>query len=251
MARSWLAYREISMALPRVQQRPNRSLAGDTASTRDDLLARYLHLREISKGLHEEVLKSISGDALLSCARRLGLAQGKTLLLEDMDEMYYVYDLAIYTAPADRSRAIDRYARSAKFDARSDERRMVEAMQASQFAILLIEQRHDVAGLIATDVVRNAKVWLLDVGLESSMEDGELIATRLLTPGPFSMTAGVNVPFEIEMLEPVCALLPQRMAKDKLTRIADDRRFAEAVYKVGLADGVMDRFAYLDLPDRL
>ena len=232
------------MALPLVQQQPNRFLAGDTPSTRDDLLARYLHLREISKGLHEEVLNCVSGDALLSCARRLGLAQGKTLLLEDMDEMYYVYDLAIYTAPPDRSRAIDRYAKSAKFDAQSDERLMVEAMQASQFAILLIERRHDVAGLIATDVVRNSKVWLLDVGLESSMDDGELIATRLLT-------RGVNIPFEIEMLEPVCALLPQRMANDKLTRIADDRRFAEAVYKVGLADGVMDHLTYLDLPDRI
>src|SRR4051812_15433323 len=99
MARSWLADPESSTALPLVQQQPNRSLAGDTPSTRDDLLARYLHLREISKGLHEEVLKFISSDALLSCARRLGLAQGKTLLLEAMDEMYYVYDLTIYTAP--------------------------------------------------------------------------------------------------------------------------------------------------------
>jgi len=250
MARSWLADPESSMALPLVQHQPNRFLAGDAPSTRDDLLARYLHLREISKGLHEEVLNSVSSDALLNCARRLGLAQGKTLLLEDMDEMYYVYDLAIYTAPADRSRAIDRYAKSAKFDAQSDERLMLEAMRASQFAILLIEQRHDVAGLIATDILRNSSVWLLDVGLESSMDDGQLIATRLLAPGPFSMTAGVNIPFEIEMLEPVCALLPQRMANGKLTRIPDDRRFAEAVYKVGLADGVMDRLAYLDLPDR-
>jgi hypothetical protein len=64
------------------------------------------------------------------------------------------------------------------------------------------------------------------------------------------MTAGVNVPFEIEMLEPLCALLPQRMGNSKLSRIADDRRFAEAVYKLGLADGVMDRLTYLDLPDR-
>ena len=62
------------------------------------------------------------------------------------------------------------------------------------------------------------------------------------------MTAGVNVPFEIEMLEPVCMLLPQRVANSKLSRIAEDRRFAEAVYKVGLSDGVMDRLAYLDLP---
>ena len=167
-----------------------------------------------------------------------------------MDEMYYVYDLAIYTAPPDRSRAIDRYARSARFEAQSDDRLMLEAMRASQFAILLIEQRHDTVGLIATDILRNSKVWLLDVGLESSMDDGELIATRLLTPGPFSMTAGVNVPFEIEMLEPVCMLLPQRIGNSRLSRIADDRRFAEAVYKVGLADGVTDRLTYLDLPDR-
>jgi hypothetical protein len=91
---------------------------------------------------------------------------------------------------------------------------------------------------------------MLDVGLESSIGDGELIATRLLTPGPFSMTAGVNVPFKIEMLEPICMLLPQRMGNGKLSQIAEDRRFAEAVYKVGLADGIMDRLAYLDLPDR-
>src|ERR1700719_1952363 len=238
------------MALSLAQQLPILAWGGDMPLTRKDTLARYLQLREISKRLHEGVLKSISGNTLLSHARRLGLAQGKTLILDDMDEMYYVYDLAIYTAPADRSRAIDRYAKSAKFDPQSDERLMLDAMRTSQFAILLIEQRHDAVGLIATDILRNSKVWLLDVGLESSMHDGELIATRLLTPGPFSMTAGVNVPFEIEMLEPICMLLPQRMGNGKLSRIAEDRRLAEVIYKVGLADGVMDRLAYLDLPDR-
>ena len=237
------------MALPLVQQQPTLAWGGDMPSTRDDILAWYLRLREISKRLHREVLSSISGDTLLKHAHRLGLAQGKTLILDDMDEMYYVYDLAIYTAPADRSRAIDRYAKSARFEPRSDERLMLDAMRASQFAILRIEQRHDAVGLITTDILRNSEVWLLDVGLESSMDDGELIATRLLTPGPFSMTAGVDVPFEIEMLEPICALLPESMGNSRLSRIAEDRRFAEAVYKVGLADGVMDRLTYLDLPD--
>lgn len=124
-------------------------------------------------------------------------------------------------------------------------------MRRSQFAILQIEQRHDAAGLIATDILRNSKVWLLDVGIESSFKDGELIATRLLTPGPFSMTAGVMVPFELEMLKPVSRLLPERIGNGQLSRAADDRRLAEAVYKVALADGVMDRTAYLDLPDKV
>src|SRR5262245_478166 len=207
------------MALPLAQQQSIFAWGDDMPSTREDILARYLHFREISKRIHEEVLECISVDALLNHARRLGLAQGKTLLLDDIDEMYFVYDLAIYTAPADRSRAIDRYAKSATFDAQSDEGLMLDAMRRSQFAILLIEQRHDTMGLIATDILRNSKVWLLDVGIESSMDDGELIATRLLTPGPFSMTAGAIVPFEIEMLEPICMPLPQRIANSKLSRV--------------------------------
>src|ERR1700731_2728248 len=151
------------MALPLVQQQPTLAWGGDIPSTRDDLLAEYVRLREISKRLHQEVLKSISGDSLLKHARRLGLAQGKTLILDDMDAMYYVYDLAIYTAPADRSRAIDRYAKSARFEPCSGERLVLDAMCASQFAILLIEQRHDAGGLMVSDILRNSKVWLLDV----------------------------------------------------------------------------------------
>ncbi|MET4261357.1 hypothetical protein ABIC09_006324 [Bradyrhizobium sp. S3.12.5] len=234
------------MALLHTQRQLTLPWGGECRSTRDDLLARYLHLREISKRLHDEVLKSISDDTLLDRARRLELAQGRTLALEDPDETYYIYDLAIYTAPADRSRAIDRYAKSARFEAQSDERRMLEAMRASQFAILMVERRHDTVGLIATDILRNSKVWLIDVGLEHSMDSGQLFATRLLTVETFSMTAGVNVPFEIDMLEPICMMLPRRVADSKLSQVADDRRFAEAVYKVGLADGVMDRLAYVE-----
>lgn len=39
---------------------------------------------------------------------------------------------------------------------------MLEAMCASQFAILMVERRHDTIGLIATDILRNSKVWLID-----------------------------------------------------------------------------------------
>jgi hypothetical protein len=239
------------MAPPLAQRQPSSVWGGDPRLAHDELPSRYLHLRGISTELHHNILKSISGDMLLNYARRPGLTRGKTLVLDDPDELFYVYDLAIYSAPADRSRAIDRYARSAKFDSPSDERLMLEAMQASQFAILLIERRHDTIGLIATDILRNSEVWLVDVGLESSMDDGELIATRLFTPGPFSMTAGVNVPFEIEMLEPVCMLLPRRVSNSKLSKVADNRHFTEAVYKVALADGVMDRLTHLDLSDRI
>jgi len=58
-------------------------------------------------------------NAPLRQARRLGLSRGKTLILESYDELHYVNDLAIYTAPADRARAVDRYARSARSELQS------------------------------------------------------------------------------------------------------------------------------------
>src|SRR5580704_5295286 len=217
--------------------------------SRGEVLARYRRLREISKRHHGKVLNFIYGDAILYHARRLGLARGKTLILDDMEEMNYVFDLAIHTALAGRSRAIDRYARSARFAAPSDEALVLEAMRAARFSILVIERRHETAGLVATDLFRRATVWLVDIGLESSMPDGGVIATRLFTPDRFAMTAGVNVPFDLAFIEDIHAGLPRRLGKSKLTALIDDRRFAEVIYRIALAGGIMDRIAYQDLPD--
>jgi len=209
---------------------------------RNEVLARYRQLRKISKLHHDEILKFISSDTLLYHARRLGLAQGKTLIVDNVHELNYAFDLAIHTAAAGRSRAIDRYARSARLVAQSDEARILEAMRAARFSILLIERRHAAAGLVATDLLRPAEVWLVDIGLESSMPEGGMIATRFYAPDRFSMTAGVFVPLDLGMIEEIDAELPGRLRED-------DRRFAEAIYRIALADGIADRVIYQDLPD--
>ena len=224
-------------------------LGDDAPASRDEVLARYRRLRAINQRHHHEILKLISRDALLDQARRLGLARGKTLILDDMDEMHYVYDLAIHTALPERSRAIDRYARSVRLAAGSDEAFVLEAMRAAHFSILAIERRHETAGLIATDLVRRAEVGLVDIGLESSMPDGGIIAARVYTMGRFSMTAGVNVPLDPGMIQDILVGLPRRLGDSPLTTLIDRRSFAEAIYRVALASGIMDRIKYQDLPD--
>jgi hypothetical protein len=100
---------------------------------------------------------------------------------------------------------------SARFAAPSDEALVLEAMRAARFSILVIERRHETAGLVATDLFRRATVWLVDIGLESSMPDGGVIATRLFTADRFAMTAGVNVPFDLAIVEDIHAELPRRL----------------------------------------
>jgi hypothetical protein len=94
------------MAVAVVPREDNAFANDNPPPARNAVLARYRQLREISKRHHHDILKLISGDAMLQQACRLGLAQGRTLILDDMEEMSYVFDLAIYTAPPRRSRAI-------------------------------------------------------------------------------------------------------------------------------------------------
>lgn len=237
------------MAVALVPREDNAFANDNPPPARNAVLARYRQLREISKKHHHDILKLISGDAMLQQARRLGLVQGRTLILDDMEEMSYVFDLAIYTAPPGRSRAIDRYARSAQLPPGSDEALMLEAMRAARFAILIIGPRHDATGVIATDLFRRTRVWLVDIGLEASLEEGAMMATRLYAPEQFSMTAGVNVPFDVALIEDLYDALPRRLSATRLTDLIDDRRFAETIYRVALADGIMDRVTYQDPPE--
>jgi hypothetical protein len=215
------------------------------AISRGEVLARYRHLREISKRYHSEVLSFLSKDAVLHHARRLGLTQGKTLVLDDLEELNYAFDLAIYTAPTDRSRAIDRYARSARVAPGSDEALVLDAMCHARFAVVTIERRHEAAGLIVKDLFRQRELWLVDIGLESSVPDGSVLATRLYQLEAFSMTAGVNVPLDLERITDALDEVPQLLRKSHVAAV-DDRRFAEAIYRVALADGVMQEIKYQD-----
>jgi hypothetical protein len=213
--------------------------------SRAEVLTRYRHLREISKQHHCAVLDFLSKDTIISQARRLGLTQGKTLVLDSMDDLYLAFDLAIYTAPKERSRAIDRYARAARLAPESDDSLVLEAMRRARFSIITIVRRHPVAGLIIKDLFRGVEVWLVDEGLESSLPDGAALATRLYTPERFAMTAGVLVPLDLELIEDAIAGTPQLLRKG-YEEVIDDRRFAEAIYRVALASGLMEQVAYQD-----
>ena len=74
---------------------------------REEVLAHYFRLREISKRHNDNVMKFLGKGAILNHARRLGLTYGKILMADSMDELTLAADLAIHTAPPDRTRAIE------------------------------------------------------------------------------------------------------------------------------------------------
>jgi hypothetical protein len=220
--------------------------ATSTEPSREEVLARYRHLRKISKQHHSELVKHyLSYDAILRDARRIGLAIGKTMVLEDMVELNLALDLAIHTASLGRSRAIDRYAGLAGFAPQSDEARVLEAMRQARFSVLGIERRHETAGLVVQDLLHGLELWLVDEGLESSAPDGMLIATRFFTVDSFSMTAGVLVPLGHDMMEDLTVEL-EPLRRKPPRQGSDDRRFVEGIYRVAVEHRVTERIVYRD-----
>jgi len=61
------------------------------------------------------------------------------------------------------------------------------------------------------------------------------------------MAAGVNVPFDLALIEDLYGALPRRLGETRLTDLIDDWRFAETIYR----DGIMDRVTYQDPPEEL
>jgi hypothetical protein len=216
--------------------------------TRNEVLMRYRHLREISKRHNSCAMGFMAKDTILHLGRRLGLAKGRMFILDSMDDLTLAFDLAIYTAPGGRSRAIERYARSTSLAPESDEARVLEAMCHSCFAIVMVDRRHPAAGLVVTDLLRKTKLWLVDEGLEVSLPEGSMIATRYYTPDRFSMTAGVVVPMNLFVLRSAFASVPQLLRKSHAEAI-EDRRLAEAVYRTAIAEGMMEGVAFRDSTD--
>jgi hypothetical protein len=216
--------------------------------SRTEVLARYRHLREIGKRHHSEVMRFLAEDAILRHGRRLGLVDGKTFFLDSEEELTLAFDLAIYTAPEGRSRAIDRYARSAQLTHGSDEALVLDAMRRARFAVVIVKRRHESAGLIVTDIYREIELWLVDEGLEISLPPQAAFATRYYALDGFIMTAGVGMPVDSDLITHALELAPQLLRKSPAEAI-EDRRFAEAVYRAAIADGAMEQIRFQDPTD--
>ncbi|HZG69056.1 MAG TPA: hypothetical protein VEZ12_20150 [Herpetosiphonaceae bacterium] len=193
-----------------------------TAMSREEILTRYRGLREISKRHQTEAVRFVPHSALLDQARRIGLAIGQKLVAESMDELTLAFDLALYTAPPARSRGIERYARSAAVPTGSDDEAVLQAMCRARFSVWQVERRHETAGLIVQDLMREESLWLVDEGLEQTAAEGMSLAMRVITPETFAMTCGVIVPVDGMLLDEVFDEVLGRI-RGEADAIANDR----------------------------
>jgi hypothetical protein len=218
----------------------------DTTLQRKDILNRYRHLREISTRHHNAALDCVARPAMLERAKHLGCTYGQTLVAESHEVTALIFDLAVHTAKPGRSRAIDRYARAAALSPDTDEARTLDAICAASFSIWRIDRRHEAAGLIVTDVLRKRNTWLVDEGLTASGQPGQAFAGRLCWPAEFAMTCGIVVPVYRDLIEQVVSGGAAWQQHADPEQLADDPRFATAIYREAISEGAIDHVVLQD-----
>ena len=213
---------------------------------RNEKLARYRHLRAINQRQQTGALDCVSRATMLDCARRLGLARGRTLILDDPDEMTLVFDLVVHAGIGGRSRAIDRYADKVRPAPGSDDELMLTATRNARFTIWEVERRHAIAGLHVVDVATKDTLWLIDEALESSCRPGYVCASRLIAVDDFFMSAGAFVPIDATVLMEARRSMPRRSSASSLTELVRDPQFALSLIRAAVNTGTTASMAYGD-----
>jgi hypothetical protein len=206
--------------------------------SRTEVLTRYRRLRQISKEHHHAVLAIIAPEVVVDWAKRLGLTQGRTVVLESEYEMTLAEDLATYLPRPGRSPPLERYARAVQFAPDSDEAIVLEAMRHARFSLWRVERRNETAGLILRDLLHSGEICLVDETMEKNAPLGVQMAARLLRLEGFAMTARMVVPVTSDLIEEVFDRAPalSRAQRDALAR---DPRFAIGIYRAAVATGAM------------
>ncbi|HYZ21687.1 MAG TPA: hypothetical protein VE690_05970 [Rhodopila sp.] len=211
--------------------------------TREEILSRYRALREISRRHHTSALELVAADTMIEHAKRLGLAVGRTLVLDSPG----------HDGAGLRSRRLHRQGGPhpgagslrpvGSVRPGSDEALVLDAMRQSRVSIWRIDRHHDAAGLILSDMLRETEAWLMDEHLETSVPDGTMLGGRIYKPESFAMTAGAMVPVTSAVVQEL-AFRTHARDMEQPDKVTQDPRFAATLYRAAIESGVMDRVRY-------
>ncbi|MBS0641482.1 MAG: hypothetical protein U1E70_06310 [Acetobacteraceae bacterium] len=213
----------------------------------DEILSRYRRYRELSIKHHSQALARVSVDTMLERARHIGMAKGRTLIVGNESEYPMAYDLALYTAPAGRSRAVDRHVQTALPNAEGEEAEVVDGMRKARFALVSVIGRHEVAGVMLRDLGRHEDIWLVDEALAEVAKPGLYLALRMMPVGGFWITCGVLVPVGPSLLAEAMTTSARSKWEAPSAQALDEPRLAIAIYRAAISQEAMAGISYRDV----
>jgi len=216
-----------------------------------ELLAQYRRLREVGKQLSHKLVESLDRDAIHESGRWLGILRRGILVFDTEDMASVLMDYAIhhYIAPDGRN-AVQRYLELSPPPADSEELAVLRARINIRYSLFQVAGVFPGFGLEMEDLLRRDRLLAIDVGLSNSAQPGSVLASNVVCPGSFWMTAGAGLPVSADVLETLARPIDRAFGtKPAGFRALDRARQAELaalVIRTCLQKGMGERVAYED-----
>ena len=172
----------------------------------NDIAARYKRMRRIGIKLNKILSKYVSKEAIEATARKLGLWQDGTVVLDDMDQTGVLFDQMIYGCFQDGKNAVDRYTDEHPPVPGSDKEVVLAAKKRALHSLFQVEERVPGVGVHVRDILYGRRHFLADVGLSQSAAKGTVLASRILQAEGFIMTTGAALAVDADTLAKISRL---------------------------------------------
>jgi hypothetical protein len=198
-----------------------------------DIRDTYLRLRQVQRGLNEQLFREVSKAGMQDCARALGFWGNGIIIFDEDDDVGLLADFAIHEHKAGRA-VIERRMTSA--EATEDERTVLAAMHRSWFTLFGIVEIIPDIGARALDLLSDQPLLLADVNLSETGSPGIIMAAHLVPFEAFVMTSGAPLPFDPEVARLLLAGMRARSITPRdLTALPPHARTQLALNLIALA----------------
>ncbi|MFZ4407559.1 MAG: hypothetical protein ACOYOH_09465 [Paracraurococcus sp.] len=200
------------------------------ALTGDAIREFYARCAAARARFQDLAVRSVPREKVAEQMKRLGLSVHEMGQVSDA-ELGFAFDLAVYTAPPGRSRAIDRVAKQhARLPGESA--LVLNALTRSWLSIFRVLDRHSEEGVIVEDALLGGEVWLVDQGIAETAPPGSVIASRIGRVCGFAIACGVVAAIDEDRLGAVLGVMARGgVAAEDLVA---DPRFALSLWQQGL-----------------
>lgn len=202
----------------------------------------YMNVRALSRRLNHKIIDTLPENALLEAGKLLGIAKGKTFILESEDQMSVLADACLYDWVQDGKTPIERYAEKHAPPPETEEYELLQAFLRATYRVVLVESRIEGAGVGCKDIFTGESLFIMDFGLSQSPLN-IAYGTRTISVGPFWMTGGAGLPTVRDGVEAVIARLTEEgLLQDGA--FTDPHRAAVIIIRTLLAEGASEHIEY-------
>ena len=212
------------------------------------MVPRYQHLRQISKKLNTDVVRTLPQDMLLAGGRALGVLNGKTLVMASYDDGDLLMDYCLYNVHRDGLNAVQLYLANHRPPDGSDELFLLTAKTQAHYSVFLIQEVVEQTGLKLLDMLTGASLFLIDIGLSNTAQKGLCLAGRMIPLSDYWICSGSAIALSRRDIPAIISLLPALLGDKAPHQLSTEQYdvFVAAVIRCCLENKYRESTSYAD-----